>query len=318
MKPKSISIDLIRLDGDTQSRLAINETVVDDYSELIDSGADGWNMPPVDVFYDGSVYWLGDGFHRVLAAERKKRGSIPCNVHKGTAIDAKIFAMTANDRHGLRMTRSDKRACVEWLLDNGGKMTQREIAEKAGVTRRHVVQIVSDRKPEKVNHSHHDGGGSEPRPTEQCEQQTAPNATNTGANDEQAEQTTEQYEDVPDEPESTGSIVLDAIGRDVPQDKRAAIELAPAIQSEARKLDAILRKLLELADEDGGQFLSVSSLETAFKALKGEVFGSCYWSECPKCEGAGGKCRDCDNHGWWPNRKKGHVSGSDKQWLGVE
>jgi hypothetical protein len=44
------------------------------------------------------------------------------------------------------MSRADKRACVEWLLDNGGKLTQAEIAEKAGVTPRTVRAIVADRK----------------------------------------------------------------------------------------------------------------------------------------------------------------------------
>jgi len=39
---------------------------------------------------------------------------------------------------------------VEWLLDNGPKMTQRDIAEKAGVGTRLVQQIVADRKPESI------------------------------------------------------------------------------------------------------------------------------------------------------------------------
>ena len=56
--------------------------------------------------------------------------------------------MTANDRHGLRMSRVDKRRSVEWLLDIGWKLTQTEIAEKAGVSRRTVTAIVAERKAE--------------------------------------------------------------------------------------------------------------------------------------------------------------------------
>ena len=116
------------------------------YDLIIHNGKE-WPFPPLTVFHDGSQYWISDGFHRWLAAQDAKRGSIPCTVHPGTAKDARIHGMTANDQHGLRMTRADKRACVEWLLDNGGKMTQKEIAETAGVSPRTVQTVVFERKP---------------------------------------------------------------------------------------------------------------------------------------------------------------------------
>ncbi len=144
-KTEAISVDLLRVDGGTQSRIAINEEVVEDYVELISASDGEWPLGTLDVFHDGNDYLVADGFHRTLAAQQSKRSSVPCHVHKGTATDARIFGMTANDRHGLRMSRADKRACVEWLLDNGGKMTQKAIAEAAGVTQRTVRSIVADR-----------------------------------------------------------------------------------------------------------------------------------------------------------------------------
>lgn len=149
MSEKTLSIDLIRLDGDTQSRVKINEEAVADYCDII-TEADDWPFEPLDVFHDGTDYFLADGFHRTLAAHRAKRASIPCRIHTGGAFDAHVFGMTANDRHGLRMTRDDKRHCVEWLLDNGPKMTQKDIAEKAGVTSRTVKAIVADRNDASV------------------------------------------------------------------------------------------------------------------------------------------------------------------------
>jgi len=147
MKPASLSVDLLRIDAGTQSRLAINEDVVAEYTEVITQAGIDWPFPPLDVFHDGADYFAADGFHRLLAAIRAKLASVPCNIHKGTASDARIFGMTANDRHGLRMSREDKRACVEWLLDNGGKMTRKEIAAKAGVAIRTVNTVVAERKP---------------------------------------------------------------------------------------------------------------------------------------------------------------------------
>lgn len=147
-KTETLSIDLIRLDGGSQARIKSSEETIESYAELIDASNGVWPLGPVDVFHDGSDYFLGDGFHRTLAALRLNRASMPCRIHKGTAKDAKIFGMTANDKHGLRMSQADKRACVEWLIDNGGKLTQAAIAEKAGVTDRTVKRIVAERKPQ--------------------------------------------------------------------------------------------------------------------------------------------------------------------------
>jgi len=145
--PKPLSVDQLRLDAGTQNRIAINEDVVEDYAELIGESDGNWPFAPVDVFHDGKDYFVADGFHRTLGAKKAKRASVPCEVHKGTAKDARIFGMTANDLHGLRMTRADKRACVEWLLDNEPKLVHAEVAEKSGVTLRTVRRIVADRKP---------------------------------------------------------------------------------------------------------------------------------------------------------------------------
>ena len=142
-----LPVDVLRIDADTQNRLKINEEVVEDYTQLIVDNDGEWPFAAVDVFHDGNEYLVADGFHRTLAAHRAKLPKIPCNIHKGTATDARIFGMKANDRHGLRMSRADKRGCVEWLLDNGGKMTQTEVAAKAGVSRRLVQIIVAERNP---------------------------------------------------------------------------------------------------------------------------------------------------------------------------
>ena len=157
-KTQPLAVELPRIDGGTQSRIKIDEDVVQDYVALITESKE-WPFPPLDVFHDGTDYFVADGFHRLLGARRTKRGSIPCHIHEGTARDARIFGMTANDKHGLRMTRADKRACVEWLLDNGGKLTQKEIAEKAGVTVRTVQTIVAERKPKTPPQSPATSGG---------------------------------------------------------------------------------------------------------------------------------------------------------------
>ena len=147
MKTKTLSIELPRIDADTQSRIKINDETVADYAELLESvNSSQWPFEPIDVFHDGTDHYVADGFHRLLAGLQTKRGTIPCRVHSGTAWDALIFGMTANDRHGLRRTHADKRANVERLLDSGIPMSQKEIAGKAGVSKRLVQTVVADRK----------------------------------------------------------------------------------------------------------------------------------------------------------------------------
>lgn len=165
MKTQVLSIDLLQIDADTQSRVAIDQETVESYAEIIGESKE-WPFPPLDVFHDGSRYMVADGFHRVLGSNQAKRVSAPCRIHKGTAKDARIFGMTANDRHGLRMSRADKRSCVEWLLDNGGKMTQVEISAKAGVCRRLVQQIVAARRDEKAQNAP-SGSGQPPDSSDQ-------------------------------------------------------------------------------------------------------------------------------------------------------
>ena len=115
-KTETLSIDLLRLDGDTQSRIAVNADTVEEYAELITASKGKWPSGQIIVYHDGSNYYVADGFHRTLAANKAGRASVPCDVKKGTARDARIYGMKANDQHGLRMSREDRRSSVVWML----------------------------------------------------------------------------------------------------------------------------------------------------------------------------------------------------------
>src|SRR3954447_12853981 len=60
-----LKLDQIRTDGGTQPRAALHPSWVEEYAHDMMSGAE---LPPVIVFYNGSAYWLADGFHRYHAA----------------------------------------------------------------------------------------------------------------------------------------------------------------------------------------------------------------------------------------------------------
>lgn len=135
-----LELNKIRLDGNTQPRAELNQEIVGDYAESVMSGA---LFPPIDVFHDGSTYWLADGFHRYFAHKRAGVTAIDATVHTGTLRDALLFSVGANSKHGLRRTNEDKRRAVMVLLNDleWSEWSDIKIAETAGVSSATVHRI---------------------------------------------------------------------------------------------------------------------------------------------------------------------------------
>lgn len=115
MKPTLLEPSLIRTDGGTQPRVRICDELVDDYAA---SYRDNDPMPPLDVFYDGTDYWLADGFHRLAGAIKADQAKIECFINEGSLRDAVLFSVGANATHGQRRTNVDKRRAVKTLLED--------------------------------------------------------------------------------------------------------------------------------------------------------------------------------------------------------
>ena len=113
MRAQRLNVDSVRLDGGTQPRAMLDGAVIAEYAEAME---DGKQFPPVTVFYDGSSYWLADGFHRVNAALQIGRGYVEAQIITGTQRDAVLYSVGANAAHGLRRSNADKRRAVERLL----------------------------------------------------------------------------------------------------------------------------------------------------------------------------------------------------------
>lgn len=135
-----LPIDLIRTDGGTQPRDTIDMIVVSEYAEAMENGE---TFPPVTVFYDGSEYWLADGFHRYHATKRADRPTIEADLRQGTRRDAVLCSVGANAAHGLRRTNEDKRRAVVTLLsdEEWREWPDSKIAQYCGVSREYVVRL---------------------------------------------------------------------------------------------------------------------------------------------------------------------------------
>jgi len=132
-KAKKLIVPLneIEIDGSTQGRVRIDQATVDEYVRAMDKGA---KFPPVDLFIDGLTHWVGDGFHRILAAATLGKPSITANVRPGGQSAALVWALGANAEHGLKRTAEDKRKAVEVALKEFPNKSDRAIARMCKVS----------------------------------------------------------------------------------------------------------------------------------------------------------------------------------------
>lgn len=129
-----LNLSQIRLDGGTQPRVALRTDIIEEYMELM---KDGTQFDPLVVFFDGTDYWLADGYHRLAAARRAFPDQpIEVEVREGTLADAQWYSYGANKSHGLRRTNEDKERAVRNALQHPKALdlSNVQIAEHCGVS----------------------------------------------------------------------------------------------------------------------------------------------------------------------------------------
>ncbi|MCL2648090.1 MAG: ParB N-terminal domain-containing protein [Phycisphaerales bacterium] len=131
MSEQMLDIEKIRIDGDTQPRVAIDENTVKQYAADMERGAE---FPPVQVMFDGAAYWLVDGFHRYHAHKKLSKAQIAVEVATGVQTEAQWQSLTANKTHGLRRTNDDKVKAVLKAIKLKPDLTDHVIARHVGVS----------------------------------------------------------------------------------------------------------------------------------------------------------------------------------------
>ncbi len=139
MTVAKMKLTQLRVDGGTQFRRIPPESV-EDYRDAM---LDGDEFPPVEAIYDGTDFWLWDGFTRVAAAKEGGIKSIAVNVERGTHRDAVVKGLGANMKNGNRRTLEDKRNAVTAALqmEEFAQTSERAIARICGVSRDLVLAI---------------------------------------------------------------------------------------------------------------------------------------------------------------------------------
>lgn len=148
---KGLPLDLLKIDGGTQSRLKIDEEYID---EIYENMKEDRMYPPVTVFFDGKEYWLADGFHRYHATRKNGKVSIECNITNGLLREAILYSKTANNKHGKRFSLADKIHNAQELIDDfeWGQWSNREIGRICDVSHVTVAKLRVGKVPDAVKY----------------------------------------------------------------------------------------------------------------------------------------------------------------------
>lgn len=96
-------------------------------------------LPPILV--DRRTMEVVDGAHRFMAAMANGKDTIKVEFFDGNAEDAFLRAVEANVKHGFPLSRADRRAAAARIIVSHPEMSDRAIAEAAGMAAKIVAEI---------------------------------------------------------------------------------------------------------------------------------------------------------------------------------
>ena len=138
---QNVEICSISFDEGTQIRARILTQVVNDYAEKMKARE---RFPLVELFRgEDNLLYIGDGWHRLLAAKKNGYHHFPANVRGGGRAAAIAHALKANIAHGARLTNADRRKKVLVALREYPGLSSNAIAEACALSES-LVRSVRD------------------------------------------------------------------------------------------------------------------------------------------------------------------------------
>jgi site-specific DNA-methyltransferase (adenine-specific) len=137
---KYVRLDEITLDEQLFSRAdGLRQDIIDEYREGLQCGD---TFPAVTVFFDGTHYYLVDGFYRYHAYRLEQIKTIEAEIHQGSLRDALLYSAGINQKHGVRRTNADKWRAVKILLEDEewSQWSDNAIAKHCGVDHKTVAK----------------------------------------------------------------------------------------------------------------------------------------------------------------------------------
>ncbi len=298
-KLMDLQIDLIRMDGGTQPRAAINVATVQEYVERM---REGDQFPPVTVYHDGKEYWLSDGFHRVHAARKGGFKTLQAEVWDGTRDDAFWMSLAANKTHGLPRTNADKARVVKVALEARPRLSDKQIADHCGVSDKTVAKYRAELEAtsEIPKSSRRTGKDGRTTDTAKIGKSGQPKTYFDDDPGEAADPDNIPL-DLEDGQDTTGDAdapVTDRLGRPVEGKVAEAFRRRSEItglMSAVSKIKSTVLKAIEAGDPLFAGILA-SRFQADCKNVYGQLAAALPYAACPYCRAAG--CKACHGRGW--------------------
>lgn len=248
-------------------RHEVNQDVVDDYMERYQ---DGEAMPPAVAFWDedAGVLWAADGLHRYHGSLNAGLQGLPCEVKRGTRMEALEFAIRANASHGLRRSPEDKRACVAAALEAWPMDSDRALADKCCVSHTLVWGLRRQLK--------------EAEPVPRPKYESLPSSDD-GVQEEDGPPPRPK-EPKPELPEHL-----------------AAVSASDLMDNCLKSIKDLRRFANKAADPKlFGKWLKMAAILQSANEIENHLENAEWHRPCPACKGKKKGCGDCRNTGWMP------------------
>jgi hypothetical protein len=315
-----VALDRIPVDEKAQTRVKVRAGVVREYAAAMKAQrAEGeLRFPPVILFTDGSEYWLGDGFHRVLAARKAGLTEIAAEVRPGTQRDAILCGIGANGGHGLPRTNADKRKAIALVLADPewSQWSDREIARRC-----QVGYMTIGRMRRGLSAPMGQMGGRK------VQRGSSVYEMNLSAKNAAGEALTTETSTA----KSVMEVTNDALGIPVPESRREVFAALAQFQQAQESFDRLAELLEWIAQGPGGAVYKLEMVRTtnnngqpglACRPVRAErtrlVAAQPYCGYCPNCHGRGPSrlepvCKKCGGRGWTTRQAFESCALSDRQ-----
>lgn len=286
MPLRTLKISSLVRDPSIQPRTELDKDSVQQYADAMERGE---VFPPITVFKIDGKNVVAAGWHRIAAAEACNAASIRAEVHDGMTLrDAKLFAISDNAKHGVRLSNADKRRVVLTLLedDEWATKSNREIAAQCGVSHEHVRRIKEEREPK----------NEEPKP----EPQSSEPEQSTGGEGDGWGDDNQGGGSEPEKTKQESGPLVDKAGNVVPPNLIGAFTEGREFFSAAVSNLSQTRDALVEAAKNGqfGKFLREQDISVELNNVIESLRFATPHGVCPECAGKG--CDPCRQQGWMP------------------